>query len=204
MVENLINRKIGRGFEIVLFIALMGASMLGAQMLSFSLNKLALIPLEIYLVWYVIKNKEEIRISKFCIPLLIFYFAQFAGSIVGLLNTNFRQQYLTYYDRLSNNLLQVIFFYIPILIFLSSVNEKNRIYLSLKKCIVLVARIHMIWVFVQFIAWYIFDLDFNEFVFQTIFNNFFGELFSSSTVIHINGSTQLRATGLNREPAWMG
>ena len=105
MVENLINRKIGRGFEIVLFIALMGASMLGAQMLSFSLNKLALIPLEIYLVWYVIKNKEEIRISKFCIPLLIFYFAQFAGSIVGLLNTNFRQQYLTYYDRLSNNLL---------------------------------------------------------------------------------------------------
>lgn len=205
MIDNVSfhEKKIGRWFDIFLFIALMGSSMLGAQAFGVSINKLALIPLEVYLIWNFISNRRNVCFYKICIPLFVFYFAQLAGSFVGLLDTAFTKLYASYHERLFNNILQTLIIYLPILICLSAVRDKDRIYGSLKKNIVIVARIHLFWVLGQFIAWYVLGIDLNEFVFHNILNNFLGEAFSSATVINLNGKIQLRATGINYEPAAM-
>ena len=193
---------LGKGFTVVLFIALFGSSMLGAQFFGVSMNKAALIPLELYLIFYFIKNGNRIFISYRAFPFLLFYFSQLFGSIVGLMNRQYGQLYPSYYGILTNNILQIFIFYLPILIFLCSMRNKDEIYVRLRRCIIAVARIHMVWVFLQFVLWYAIGFDLNGFFFQELLNGRFGESYSS-TLINLNGRLQLRATGLNYEPAAM-
>ena len=191
-----------RGFSVVMFIALMGASMLGAQFFGMSLNKIALLPLELYLIWWIFHNRKIVRLHWFSMPLFAFYFVQIVGSLVALLNKGYGVEFPSYKSTLFSNIIQYIFIYVPILVCIMQIDNRTELYSCFKKNICRIARIHAIFVIVQFALWHIFRFNFNGFLFETIFPGLFKEE-HSSTLINIGGDIRLRATGLNYEPAAM-
>lgn len=189
-----------KGLFIVIFVALFFSSILGAQLFGVSLNKIALLPLECYLIYVAITKGKIIEFKISMYPILLFYVVQILGSLFGLLNVEYAQTYDGYRDTLINNIIQNILIYFPIVLLIGQMNNKQQLYYVFKKCIVYVARIHLCWIIVQFLLWNMFQIDFNAIIFQDLLKGKLGDDFGS-TVIFLNDKVELRATGLNYEPA---
>lgn len=188
------------GLFIVIFIAVFFSSVLGAQFLGVSLNKIALLPLECYLIYLMLTKGRAIKFCTWMYPIVLFYAVQILGSLFGLLNVDYIQSYEGYSSTLINNIIQNVFIYLPIVFLIGQINDKQQLLILLKKCIIYVARIHLCWIILQFILWNIFNIDFNELIFEEVLRGQLGENFGSTTIF-LNGEVQLRATGLNYEPA---
>ncbi len=184
--------------DVVLFLAIFCSSILGAQLFGISLNKLGLIPLELYLLYKVIQ-KQRIVVRREQLPLIVFYAVQIVGSWFALLNTAYLRAYGNYFSTLAFNILQNLFIYLPIVFGFGLLENKSRIFQSLKRSIVLVARLQCVWAFVQFLEWNLFSFDVNNFLFVDVLKGGLGEGFKTK-YISLNG-LHIRATGLNCDPA---
>lgn len=176
--------------EIIMFIAVFGSSALGAQIFGVSVNKLVLIPLEI---WLILKMKSKININSNQLLMLIWYVFAVLSCIIGgiYIKAEFSNRLILY-------IIQVCFIYIPIMLLLNNLNEPLE---KFKVAIIKTAKINAVWAIVQFICWYLFQLDFNDWVFNGIFKGIFGTDWTVWTFD--NGvTTGLRVSGLNGDTAF--
>lgn len=177
---------------VVIYIAVLCSSMTGVQILNISLNKIALIPLELFLIQNIC---SKIRFSRLQGILAIWYFFTVISCIFGLfVNTTL----IGFQNKLILYAIQVITIYLPILFFMNKIINPIE---KFKIAIIKVAKINSIWAFIQFFCWYGSNFDFNDFIFNKVFKGILG---SSWTVWNYEAGTMaLRVTGLNSDTAFL-
>ena len=189
MVDSKIN------IDYFLFFAVLASCMIGAQVLGVSFAKIALIPLELFLLFRL--KKLKVRLNKEKKMLLIWFGLVLVSSFVNIAITD--SPLKGYKTLLLLNIVQTLVFQIPILFMLGC--EKN-IFEKVKRFIMIVAKINCVWCIVQFVAWYIFRFDFNRFFFIDVLHGFLG---SREWTAWYNDSVSIaiRPTGLNHDPAFL-
>lgn len=188
--ETFKNKKL---YETVIFIAVFLSSMLGGQLFGISLNKIALVPLEIVLL---MKHRSlRFSIDKTKRIMLLWYLFFFISSFLGFrVSTSLNG----HYSGLLLNILQVVLFYIPLLLMISDVPNLKE---GLTKAIILTAKIQAIWGILQFILLHLRGVDLNQLVFIDILK---GALGTQWVAWYYDGFTShLRVTGLNHDPAYL-
>ncbi len=181
--------------NVTVFIAVFFSSMLGAQFLGISLNKIALLPLEFVLFILAIKRKNVVPWNEKKRNLLFWFLAIILSSLVGLTE---KDQLSGYEGLLLANIVQYIAIYIPILLMVNVINDP---FARIKKSIVIVAEINSIWAIVQFVCWYLFSFDWNSFVFISLLKGVMGTKWTAWDFT--TGVLMIRATGLNYDPAFL-
>lgn len=175
--------------EKLLYVSVILSSFVGMSVFGVSLNKIALIPLEIYLLThftsaYVKKNKK----------ILIWYFFSFISAVNGLFVSS---EVPEANEKLILLIIQIVLIYIPIVLLSDNLTNPYDI---VKKAIISMAQINAIWAIVQFILWYGMKIDLNDFVFHDIFNGVLGEDWSVWT--RETGKISLRIAGLQSDGAF--
>nr|WP_300323984.1 hypothetical protein [uncultured Anaerostipes sp.] len=183
------NRK---SYDVELFIAVFLSSMLGGQLFGISLNKIALIPLEVALL---LKHRSfRFSMNKTKRIMLLWYFVFFISSILGFRITTSLNGH---YSGLILNIVQVCLFYIPLLLLISDVPNLKQ---GLTKAIILTARIQAVWGIAQFISLHLLGIDLNQLFFVDTLK---GALGTQWVAWYFDGLTNhLRVTGLNYDPAY--
>jgi hypothetical protein len=176
-------------------IAIFFSSMLGAQIFGISLNKIALLPLEIYLFTRIVSIHHKARLTKLKRNLLLWYITLMMSSALALTR---QEQLIGYEEKLIFNLIQYVVIYLPILLMADVIKNPFN---QFKRAIIIVSQINSIWAIIQFIAWYIFQIDFNDFFFTTCMKGLLGTGWTAWNFEA--GSLAMRATGLNRDPAFL-
>ncbi|MBR6450645.1 MAG: hypothetical protein IKS96_12015 [Fibrobacter sp.] len=169
--------------------------MLGAQIFGISLNKIALLPLEIYLFVRITSTHYKLHLTKLKRNLILWYITLMLSSALALTR---QEQLYGYEEKLIFNLIQYIAIYFPILLMIDVIKNPFN---QFKKAIIIVSQINSIWAIVQFILWYIFQIDFNEFFFSTCLKGLLGTEWTAWNFEA--GALAMRATGLNRDPAFL-
>ena len=186
--------------DILIFIGIFFTSIVGAQVFGVSLNKIALIPLEISMV--LMGRKKIFMLPKKYFPFFLFWCVQIIGSLIALVSFD-KYIYAGYQSILATNIIQCMLIWIPLGLGLFVYEDKKSIFKSTKNAIVLTARIHVVYLILQFLLWHTVSFDLNGFIFTELFHNFFGSSFNS---VFINmgsyGVHTLRTTGLNYDPAF--
>lgn len=176
---------------IVIYLAVILSSFVGAQFMGISLNKISLIPLELFLILHSFKN---VRINKLQRIMLIWYLLAVISAIIGLLDN---KGYLGTNEKLTFFIIQVLFMYCPIILMSSYLHNPLR---TAKKAVILMAKINAIWAIIQFISWYGIGFDINGFLFDDIFRGIFG---NGWTVWNFEaGTLALRVSGFQRDSAF--
>jgi len=189
MVDSKIN------IEVFLFFAVLASCMIGAQVFGVSFAKIALVPLELFLLFRL--KKLKVRLNKEKKMLLTWFGLVLVSSFLNFVVTD--SPLKGYKTLLLLNIAQTLFFHIPILFMLGG--ERN-IFDKMKRFVMIVAKINCVWSIVQFIAWYIFRFDFNRFFFIDVLHGFLG---SREWTAWYNDSLSIaiRPTGLNHDPAFL-
>ncbi len=177
------------------FFAVFFSSMLGAQIYGISLNKIALLPLEIYLFTQFTKGKYHTYTSKNQRNIILWYIVIVLSSIIGLTRT---EQLNGYEEKLFFNIVQYIAIYLPILLMIGVLKNPFE---QFKKAIIIIAKINSLWAITQFIAWYVFHFDFNNFFFSNCLKGLLGTNWTAWNFEA--GTLAMRATGLNNDPAFL-
>lgn len=181
----------------LIFIAVFFSSIIGLRVGRIAINKLALIPLEIYLVIKYSHSKNSyIKINRQQKLILIWLVCAIFSSCVGLLST-YSGKYNNFDRNQVLNIIQIFFIYIPITI---SIEKCNSAYSSFVKSIIITAYIHGVMAIIQFVAWYIFHIDIMDVIFNSFFKGFFG---TDWTAFNFEGGKiALRVGGFNRDTAF--
>ena len=179
---------------IVLFISVLFSSMLGAKIMGVSLNKIALLPLIIYLLF---SKFQTFKINKYCIPLIIFFLIHLLSSIHSLLLT-----YAKDFDGFINtsilNIISDLFIYFPLIVLLNGYSNHLVLKNKFVHALVITCRIHLIWSICQFVIYSIFKYSINDLT-QFLFSR-------NSTAFTNLGplGVFIRPTGLTTDPAFFG
>ena len=179
---------------IVLFISVLFSSMLGAKIMGISLNKIALLPLIIYLLF---SKFQTFKINKYCTPLLIFFLIQLLSSSHSLLLT-----YAKNFDGFINtsilNIISDLFIYFPLIILINGYSNRSALKNKFIHALVITCRIHLIWSVCQFVIYSIFKYSINDLT-QFLFTR-------NSTAFTNLGplGVFIRPTGLTTDPAFFG
>lgn len=179
--------------RIVIYIAVIFSCLTGAQILGLSLNKVALLPLEVYILFLLI-NRRQVIFSKERRLLLLWYIAVSFSSIVGLLNS---KQLEGYEKRLIFNILQFVFIYIPIALGVDCLKDGWNIF---RGSILFVAKLNCLWGILQFIFWYMMKIDLNSLFFMDILHGVLGTEWTDWS--YETGNLAIRVTGFNLDPAF--
>lgn len=187
---------------ILIFIAVFGTSIIGATIFGVSLNKVALIPLEIYLLFssgvnlkFKVNNRQK--------TLLYWYIVMCLGSLSGILFS------LTYNERITDVLIKkaimqifsYVAIYMPIALLIWN-SKKREIYLKyFKKAFILVARIQAIWGVLQFGIYHLFGININQNILGVLFG---GNWTALSNLANSSVGVVLRVSGINRDAAFFG
>lgn len=190
--------------KMIVFFSIFFSSIIGITAFGISINKIALVPLEIFLFFKTLYTiKKGISFSSQHIILLLWYAVLIFGSLFGVL---FTSQYIEPFlestiQKATFQIVQVCLLYIPISILLTNFKDKKILINIIKESFVRIARIQAIWALGQFIIYYQFDLDINN----IIFNLFSSEIENKWTAFNnIGGLVLMRPTGLNSDPAFLG
>lgn len=144
---------------ILIFIACLFSSMLGAQIFGISLNKLCLIPLMIYLNLIGIYSKIKInRMSKL---LILFLLLTIFSSLIAFF-AFYATNYIDYFTSLSNVIIQVILIYFPLLIGVIKFNNKKRLKHYYRSSILLVGKLNIIVGLLEFFLYMLFKYDLSK------------------------------------------
>lgn len=172
--------------------AVLISTMVGAQLFGISLSKIALIPLEIYLIVRYLPRKRMV-LSKSGKYALLWFFSIILSSILGCFEETGSK---AYFQTLTFNILQCLFIYLPIFIYSSFVKNKDKLFIN---ALLLAAKINAVWAIVQYICWVLFSFDFNSYVFNTILRGLLGTNWTAWN--YETGVLLLRATGLTNDAA---
>jgi len=187
----------------VVFIAVFFSSIVGAQVFGISINKLALLPLELYLLYYSFGKTKYTLNNKNQIVLIIWYLIAFFSSISGMLFmvvVNPRAE-----EILGSNIqfmVSIIVIYIPIALMLWNAKKNVFFVNAFKKSFIITGKIHALWGIVQFILYNSIGYDLNY--------QFLGKIFPGNdwtSYSNLAGSSVgilLRVSGINHDPAFYG
>lgn len=176
---------------IVIYLAVILSSFVGAQFMGISLNKIALVPLVIYLFCC---GYRRVKINKLQLALIIWYIFACISSIIGMRNN---QEYTGVQEKLLLFILQSLVIYIPLTLMSGYLHNPIE---KLKKAIIVMAKINAIWATVQFICWYGIKFDINGFIFNNILHGIMG---TEWTVWNYEaGTLALRVTGFESDSAF--
>lgn len=198
--------KIRRGrnvfLNICIFVAVFGSSIVGAQISSVSLNKMCLIPLWAFLLVSGANNGLQFHRNFVSRDQLIWYVVCSISTMIGLLRYNIDTQFVGYTSALLNYLVQIIVFYIPIMILVAHYNNKKKLLDSFSRILILTCRIHMLWALAQFVLYNMFSFDLNK----TVFVELLGGLGRTNWTNFLwdYGFPVLRISGLNYDGAFLG
>lgn len=187
---------------IVTFIAVFFSSIVGASLFGISLNKLALIPLELYLI---IQNGSTLtfKVSSRQKTLLKWYIVASMGSLSGIIFSLFYNSQVT--DVLISRAILQVFSYLcmftPIALLVWNSNEKEKYCFCLKKAVIWTTRIQAIWGIAQFVLMQTMGFDLNSVVLGSLFG---GDWTSYSNFANSSVGVVMRVTGINHDPAFLG
>ena len=182
--------------DCILLFSVFASSIVGAEIFGVSLSKVSLLPLELYLLIIFLK-KRTFQFQRESRIIVLWYGVILISSF---LNLCFTESYLRDYHKiLLNNIAQTILFHIPIILMLGSAdNMQDRI----KRFVLIVAQINCIWAVIQFVSWYVFLFDFNDFVYNHLLHGFLGNKEWTAWSYDM-GVLAIRPTGLNHDPAFL-
>lgn len=187
---------------IVVFIAVLFSSMLGANLFGVSLNKIALIPLLLVLLYDNYENKKPYKCGSSTFIYLFFFFFASVSSVLALF-ADYADKYAGYKSSEILFIVQIFLIYIPLLILLNKTSNKNLYFDYFKRAIVLVARLNILWAVSQFIIYYLTGNDINLNTIAFFYNS--GTYTYSSATSFLEGVGEiLRITGLCFDPAYCG
>lgn len=177
--------------ELTIFLAVFFTSFIGAQIFGVSINKIALLPLEVYLICKCTGKGKLNRTQK---SLLVWYIFSVLSALIGILYISALRGKN---EKLFLYIIQVVVIYIP-LIFLSGF-LKNPAEI-VKRTLVFTAKINAIWGLVQFLFWYKLKIDINDLLFNEVFDGAFGNW---STPWNFEaGTLAIRVSGFNGDSAF--
>lgn len=188
---------------ICLIIAVFGSSIIGAQIGPISLNKVALIPLLIYLICvFLLNNTKYIQVKYINKNQIYWYLICILSCLISLFRSNIGQEFKGYYSNSINYLIQIVVFYIPLVLLMAAYKEKGLLINKFKNALIITCRIQMIWALLQFILYTGLNYDLN----QQILVNMLGGLGRETWTNFLwNYSTPvLRISGLNYDGAFLG
>lgn len=189
---------------LAVFIAVLFTSMLGAQFCDVSLNKIALIPLLLILVYDNLNTKtgSSYGYNYYTLIYSLFFLSAAISSIFAL-SANYADKYEGYTSDTILFFVQIFIFYIPLLLLLTRAHNKKVYFKYFKKSLICVARLNVLWAAVQFVAFYLFGEDINV---HTISFFYGGVTAYRSPILNLDGikTSLLRLTGLSYEPAYYG
>lgn len=187
---------------IVIFIAVFGSSIVGASLFGISLNKLALVPLELYLILYNGAN-FKFKISNRQKLLLNWYVIASIGSLSGIVFSLLYNLQIT--NELINRGIFQIFSYLcmftPIALLLWNSNRMEEYCFCLKKSVIWTARIQAIWGIAQFVLMQTMRFDLNVIVLGGVFG---GNWTGYSNFANSSVGVVMRVTGINHDAAFLG
>ena len=201
-----VNRRPYIVLNICMLIAILGSSIVGAQIGPISLNKIGLIPLLIYLLAEYLaaysENHSGISIRFMNQGQVWWYVIGLISSVIGLFRFNIGREFVGYYSNLINYLIQIIIFYIPLLLLTASYKRKDVLLQAFKTSLLLTCRIQMIWAFLQFVLYTGIHFDLNK----EILVNTLGGLGRDTWTVFLwdYGAPVLRISGLNYDGAFLG
>lgn len=184
----------------VVFIAVFGSSIVGATIFGVSLNKLVLIPLEIYLF---MKNGRNLRfrIGGRQKNLICWYMVACVASLSGILFSIVCNPQIT--DELIKRAVLQMFSYLFLLVPIALMlwNSKYQYGDCFRKAFVWTARIQTFWGIAQFVLIQTIKFDINKVVLGKVFG---GEWTRYSNIAGSSVGIVMRVTGLNRDAAFLG
>lgn len=172
------------------------------------MNKIALVPILVLLVLFKCYDKRNIAINKSKLNLLIMLWyvigvsSCFSGIIFCVTNDLF-----TYNNLLNSQIfyiLQCIFIYIPLFILIQSYNYRFDFYTITKTALVHIARINVVYQYMQIVCWYMLNFDLNHWLFNIVLNA--DRLWTSYAGKYIGSEyfVVLRPTAFNLDAAYLG
>lgn len=177
--------------ENIIGLSVILASFVGAQFYSISLNKIALLPLEMYLL---IKSSGRARVNGLQKTLAFWYGFAICSALVGLILT---QEFLGAESKLIFWGIQAGVIYLPIVLLSGILDDPFPI---VKKALILMAKINAIWALVQFLCWSVNQFDINDYIFNEIFKGVFGGEWSVWN--YEAGFLALRVSGFQSDAAF--
>ena len=183
--------------SVVLFIAVLFGSMLGATLFGVSLNKISLIPLLVFSLYIAARN--GIALGKTSAPLFAFYALAILSSLIAL-TASYASSYEDYATNLIQEIVQILVFYVPILMCFSNYDNKGRALSHLKKSIVYVCRINVIYSLFQFFFYAALKIDINTYLLAP----FYGGDFSTLLTNQGQAGIFMRVSGFCADAAFLG
>ena len=185
----------------VFFIAIFASSIVGASVFGISINKLALVPLELYLI--ICDGRSTFRLDNRQKKLSIWYLVACLGSISGILFSLFYNTHVQY-ELMERAVLQIIsylFILIPIAFLFWNSRKKIEYAVCCKKALILTARIQALWGIAQFILMQTIGFDLNSVILGGIFG---GDWTRYSNIANSSIGVVMRVTGINKDAAFLG
>lgn len=186
----------------VVFLAVFGSSIVGATLFGVSLNKMVLLPLEIYLF---LKNG---RVKTFLIDkrqkdLIFWYIIACLGSLSGIFfsvvyNTNVTDELIR---KAVLQIFSYLFMLLPIALMIWNSKHKYKYVTCFKKALIWTARIQAVWGIMQFILMQTIHFDLNGIVLGRLFG---GDWTRYSNIADSSVGVVMRVTGINRDAAFLG
>lgn len=175
----------------LLTVVLFLASIVGLQVFGISVNKFAILLLEAYLIF----RRSLVHIGTGKILLLIWYITSVLSCLFGFWSGF--ENISGYSSNLILYAIQIVFMYIPCLLMSDGLVDRRK---SFSEAIIIVAKIHCVWAFVQFVSLFLLGLDFNDLFFNHLLHGVLGSEWSAWNAEA--GSLALRIGGLNRDTAF--
>lgn len=187
---------------IVTFIAIFFSSIIGATIFGISLNKLALIPLELYLFLKFDWN-AKFRVNKLQKKLILWYIIASFSSISGMLfSLHYNIRIID--EMISNAMLQIISYLLillPIAVLLWNSKERSKHIDYFNRAILWTCRFQALWGIAQFVLLNTLHIDLNSLVLGSLFG---GDWTAYSNLKDSAGGITLRVTGINHDAAFLG
>lgn len=184
--------------DIIMFFALFGTSIVGAEVFSISLNKIAILPLILFL--FINCRKFSInRVNKYH---LIWYIVCIISIFIGCMRINIDLYHFGYTNSLINYLISIFCFYFPLLLLLPNYYYQDELCDSFNRMLILTCRIQMVWAIAQFILYNTIKFDLNNVVLVQMLGGL--GIHSWTFILWDFGHPVLKITGLNAEGACLG
>lgn len=195
-------RKGMKSMFVVVFIAVFGSSIIGATLFGVSLNKLVLVPLEIYLLF---QNGRNLRfqVGGRQKKLISWYIVACLGSLSGILfsviyNTKVTDELI---QRAGLQIFSYLFLLLPVALMLWNSRQEYEYAACFRKALIWTARIQTLWGIAQFALMQTIRFDLNSIVLGGVFG---GDWTRYSNIANSSVGVVMRVTGINRDAAFLG
>lgn len=183
------------------------SSIVGASLFGISLNKIAILPMEVCLLCKVfLSRKSKVSLNRYKKHLLFWYLIAVISTVTGTIFT--LKNTFQYVDEIISKeillAIQILFIYIPVMLLLpEKIKNKDTIDV-IKKALITTGHVQAIWAFLQFVLYVTIQFDLNAWLFDGILAPIMRSKGITWTRFNnIAGIILIRPTGLNKDAAFL-